>query len=159
MTNSLKEEIKKNVGEIIAQHYDFVPEQFSNAENYAKGCVIVMDCKDAMDIDLDSAGLIQDGYMSPESTLKLLDVYLSQYEFEEDETAQECSEAFIEYIGENVFFRFKDSSSFKALNDVLKAVREFSFWSPIYVMLDGTWYDTYGVDTEDDDGNTVGIRL
>jgi hypothetical protein len=58
-----------------------------------------------------------------------------------------------------MFLRFRNASQFDKLEDVLKAVNEFSFWSPIYIMLNGVWYDTYEIGAVDDNGNTLGIRF
>ena len=79
---------------------------------------------------------------------------------DDNENIQECAAWVDEDISMNTtFFRFKDASEFNQLEDVLKAVNKFSFWLPTYIMLNGTWYDTYEIGAVDENGNTIGSRF
>lgn len=154
----IKKQLKEEVKKLMQQHYEHVPNQFSSSPDYLNGCVIVMDSKDAMDICLDS--LIEDGYPKPDSLSEFLDVMIGNYEVDELDSIQESAAWIDEDIGMNfMFYRFKDSSKFKVLDDVLNTVSEFSFWSPIYIMLNGHWYNTFNVGAVDSNGNTMGIRF
>lgn len=155
--NRKRDDLKKATLKILQGHYEHVPNQFSNNQNYQNGCVIVLDSNEAMDISIDD--LIEDGYPHPEFLSEFLDVSI-----EDDETGTEniedMAEIIVEDIGTNlIFYRFKDDSKLETLEDVLRAVNKFSFWSPIYIMLNGKWYNTYDIGAVDSEGKTVGIRF
>ena len=157
-----KDEILKELQRLIEGHYQHVPSQFSHHHNYLDGCVIAMDTKDAMDIALDNddLGIFEDGYPHPEYISGLFNIAVDKYEFDDSETIQEHAAWIDEDLSMNtMFLRFRNASQFDKFEDVLKAVNEFSFWSPIYIMLNGVWYDTYGIGAVDDNGNTLGIRF
>lgn len=157
-----KEGILSELQKIVEGHYQHVPDQFSHRQNYLDGCVIAMDIKEAMDIVLDDGdiGIIEDGCPKPEYLLGLFEVALDNYGLDDNENIQECAAWVDEDISMNTtFFRFKDASEFNQLEDVLKAVNKFSFWLPTYIMLNGTWYDTYEIGAVDENGNTIGSRF
>lgn len=152
------DKLKAQFNKVMESNYEFAPEQFSSHENYLDGCVIAMDSKDAMELTSDL--LVEDGYPQPKYSSSLFDVAIHNYEIDPSDNIEQTIEWIQEDIAMNLmFFRFKDASTFKSLDDVLKTVSYFAFWSPIYVMLNGTWYNTQHLGAVDTDGNNVGIRF
>ncbi|HGI9354773.1 TPA: plasmid-related protein, partial [Vibrio cholerae] len=47
----------------------------------------------------------------------------------------------------------------KPLKEVLALIRQYSFWMPQYIWLQGHLIDTYHLPAEDENGNAVGVRF
>lgn len=144
VNNEYKSEILGKINERLAEHLKNVPEQFTNTENFSDGCVIVMNTREAQDIQLDQGNLVQEGYPKPEHSQQMIELYLNQIAMENtgEETAEEIAEGFIQELSDYVFYRFNDSSQLKDMSAILSAFDEISFWPPVYIMLNGVWCDT-----------------
>lgn len=139
-----KSQILVKINERLAEHLDNVPEQFTSTDNFLDGCVVVMNTREAQDIQLEQSNLVLEGYPKSEYCQQLIQLHIDQIAMENtgDETADEVAEGFIQELSDYVFYRFKDASQLKDMNAVLVAFDEISFWPPIYIMLNGVWCDT-----------------
>lgn len=142
--NEYKSMILEKITEQLNEHVQNVPEQFSSTDNFMDGCVIVMNTREAQDIQLEQSNLVDEGYPKPEHCKQMVGLYLEQVAMEKtgEESADEIAESFIQEFADYVCYRFKDATDLHDLSAVLKAVNEFSFWPPVYVMLNGVWFDT-----------------
>lgn len=154
-----QEQFKSEVVSILKNILAYTPDQETTPDHFGTGCLFAMDDKDGMDLNVEGTGIIRCPHPNAASTLKLLDVFMKQYEREENENAQEYVESFVDYVNDLNFFLFQDSTKYNTVDDVLTEVRKHSFWMPLFVIINGKWFNTYGATTTDENGNVVALRL
>lgn len=133
--------------------------KFETAPNYlADGCIFVMQDNDEGYLN---APNVFGRFPPPNvvSTRQMLELYMTRYEREDEETPREYLESFFDDFSNLNFYKFFFSDKFSKVDDVLKEVGKYSFWMPEYVILHGVMYDTHGAPSTDQDGNTVGFRF
>lgn len=144
----MQEKFKKEVFDgILSQLDDLLrvqPELFSTTEDFSNGCVVVLDAFEAKDVLVEHSELVVEGYPLPADAHSFIKLYIDQTVFVSTgaEEASELVEDFMKNLSDFVFFRFKDASQLKDMEDVLSAFGESSIWPPVYTMLNGSWYDT-----------------
>lgn len=154
-----QEEFKNQVVSILKKLLAYTPDQDVNPDHFGDSCLFVMDDKDSTDLNIEGTGIIRCPPPNAVSTLNLLDIFMVENRQEEYENPKEYVESFVDYISDLNFFLFKDPSKYNNVEDVLIEVRKHSFWMPLYVIINGKWYDTYGARTSDEDGNIMTLRL
>ena len=82
---------------------------------------------------------------------------------DDPELANMSDEEFKEFLEEElqglVFFRFTGNELPQTVDGAIELIREFSFWNPAYVWLNGTLHSTFYAPMTDRDGNVVGVRF
>lgn len=58
-----------------------------------------------------------------------------------------------------IFFRLSSLHKDKSLKDIIGLLRDYSFWMPQFIWCKGKLIDTYHIQAEDDEGNTIGVRF
>lgn len=154
-----QEDFKAQVVDVLKKLLAYTPDQETTPDHFGHGCLFIMEDKDAMDLNIEGTGIIRCPPPNAVSTLKLLDDFMEQNERENNGNAKEYVESFVDYVNELSFFLFPDSSKFNTIDDILMEVRKHSFWMPLYVIINGEWFNTYGATTTDENGNVVAIRL
>lgn len=137
---SVKKNLIEEVRRLMQIHHEYVPYSFSDTKDYLSGCVFVMDCQASESMSLEK--LIADGYPNPEFISNFLEVFITVDDLKGFSDSKEQAKFFKDYIeSELLFYRFKDSSKFETIDDVLNAVNEFCFWSPKFIMLNSVWHN------------------
>jgi hypothetical protein len=136
-------------------------------EAYKNGCVLVFDFKGGMDISSNET-LINDHWLEMICEKSLFTAYGNKVDvddpqgrtFKDTLTPDELEEYFRD-DSMFIFFRISDSifKKHSSLEDVLRLVRKYSFWPPMYAFIKGELFDTYDMPSLDVDGNVVGVRL
>lgn len=134
-------------------------------EAFISGCVLVFDVKEGMDVGTSDGVIIEDHLLQVFCNKPLFELYINSPD-EDDELnrplreTQDIEELRQWFEEEDyMFFRLDDKAAKQPLKKILKLIREYSFWMPYYMWLDGKMIDTYHIPSEDDEGNIVGVRL
>jgi hypothetical protein len=122
---------------------------------YRQGLLIAFDIKEAEYVD-------EEFFKKAEWAEKfckdeLWKHYLETSEDDEDEDA--LREYFTEDFEGLVFFRYVGKRTPSNLKNALKLINKSCFWSPNYVWLQGTFYDTYFEPAYDEEGHAVAVRF
>ena len=131
---------------------------------YYFGVIIAMDIKDAMDFRDESGRFVEDDYAY---VLCASDLHQALCEALDDDGIpfrEKYSEAELkEWAGDDLmnygFFRFSDLKTPASVDDVMKIVRECSFWPPQYIWFKGTFQESPSDQAIDDDGEVVGVHF
>jgi hypothetical protein len=154
-------------------HWHHVCEQHKLVEPTEKaffsGLIIALDIKDALDFD-DSDGLFafDEGGLAEYFCYDDLLREYSESVDDEDGGIQlkdlESKEQIIEdfelgEISNYGLLRFTGDALPESLDEVLRLVRERSFWPPTYIWFKGTFYDTYSQPALSETGEIAGVRI
>ncbi|OAI20578.1 hypothetical protein A1507_04910 [Methylomonas koyamae] len=89
--------------------------------------------------------------------------YKNVDEADDPELANMSDEEFKEFLEEElqglVFFRFTGNELPQTVDGAIELIREYSFWNPAYVWLNGALHSTFYAPMTDRDGNVVGVRF
>jgi len=132
----------------------------------SSGCVMAFDVKDGMDVDTSDGVLIEDHFLEMLTEKQLFEIYANSPD-EDDEQNRPLKETLSdselhEYFRDDcsfMYFRLAEPHANKPLKEVLALIRQYSFWMPQYIWLQGHLIDTYHLPAEDENGNTVGVRF
>lgn len=130
---------------------------------YFFGVIIAMDIKDAMDFRDPSGRFVED---ETACFLCADDIYQYIVEGDDDEMLDEFprdeedkKEWMMEDLMNYAFFRFALPEIPDSVEDVVKIVRECSFWPPEFIWYKGAFQESPSNHALDEDGNIVGIRF
>ncbi|CCN85990.1 hypothetical protein [Vibrio nigripulchritudo] len=130
------------------------------------GCVMAFDVKDGMDVDTSDGVLIEDHFLEALTQNQLFEIYANSPD-EDDEQNRPLKETLSdselhEYFQDDctfMYFRLVETHASKSLKELLPLIRQYSFWMPQYIWLQGHLIDTYHLPIEDENGNTIGVRF
>lgn len=80
-----QEEFKNQVVSILKKLLAYTPDQDVNPDHFGNGCLFAMEDKDALDLNVESTGIIRCPPPNAASTLMLLDVFMKGNENGNDE--------------------------------------------------------------------------
>jgi hypothetical protein len=131
---------------------------------YYFGVIIAMDVKDAMDFRDTSGRFVEDPFAF---TLCADDIYAYIREADEDydpnvddpHYEKDRNEWMQDELMNYVFFRHTDSKVPENIEEVVKMVRECSFWPPEFIWHKGTFQECPSNNALNEDGEIVGIRF
>jgi len=131
---------------------------------YFFGTIIAMDVKDAMDFRDLSGGFVEDPFAS---TFCADDIYAYIREADEDSDMVEDDPHYeedkkdwvMDELMNFVFFRFTGTKVPENVDEVVKMVREYSFWPPEFIWHKGTFQECPSDTALNEDGEIAGIRF
>ena len=129
----------------------------------SSGCIMAFDVKDGMDVDTSDGILIEDHFLEMLTEKQLFEIYVNSPD-EDDEQNRPLKETLSdselqEYFRDYCSFMYFRLAEPYANKEVLALIRQYSFWMPQYIWLQGHLIDTYHLPAEDENGNTVGVRF
>lgn len=131
----------------------------------SSGCAMAFDVKDGMEITSDDV-LIEDHFLEMLTEAQLFEIYANSLDEDDEQnrplketlSASELRGYFQDHCS-YMYFRLAESHANKPLKEILALIRQYSFWMPEYIWLQGHLIDTYHLPAEDENGNTVGVRF
>lgn len=131
---------------------------------YYFGVLIAVDIKDAMDFHAPTGQFVED---AAAFAVCADDMYAYMREADEDDDTVDADphyeedkrEWMMDELMNYVFFRHTGHSIPENIELVVEAVREFSFWPPIFIWHKGTFQECPSDDALDEEGNIVGLRF
>lgn len=133
---------------IALEHYQQqFSEQLAAPQGYKDQAVFALNMKDAM--ELYNENKVSKLALPPVTEVAaLFDVFIEKGI---DETAFTDAEAlaqhFIETLSDTVFFKL-NSTEYHNVEDIIRDVKTFSFWSPVWVLFANQWHDTFKQSTQ-----------
>lgn len=152
-------------------HWHHLCEQHKLVEPTEKaffsGVIIALDIKDALEFDCSDGLFAFD--VGDLAAYFCYDDLLREYSESVDddniplkdlEPKEQIIEDFeLDEINNYGFLRFTGDALPSSLDEVLRLVRERSFWPPSYVWFKGTFYDTYSQPALSETGEIAGVRF
>lgn len=128
---------------------------------YRFGVIIAMDVKDAMDFHDISDGFVEDPFAF---TLCADDIYAYIRDADADsdmieDDPQDKKDWMMFDLMSFTFFRFTGTKVPENVDEVVKMVRECSFWPPEFIWHKGTFQESPSDTALDEHGEIVGIRF
>jgi hypothetical protein len=142
--------------------------QFKPTEKaFFAGCVIAMDIKDGFDFDTEDGVFIEDHNAWALCRDDLFDDLANRIDKDDPQerplketlSPEKLDDWFHDDLMNYTFFRLHAETSVATIGEVLKLVRDRSFWPPQFIWLRGEFYDTYDVPAMDDQGKITGVRF
>ena len=135
---------------------------------FKSGCIIAFDIKDGMDlINIDNKRIKEETYILTEIIRNdLYEIFLNIPD-EDDEEERPIKETTDEYdlkewfqddLDNIVLCRLKHDKKLN-INEVISIAKEYSFFPPVFIWLNGKYLNTYNIPATDEDGEIVGIRM